>query len=545
MTSGYVRVLRHCWTYLQHEEMVDGAPRRYSPFMHARPPILTVRNLRLACRGSAQSVRPLLSIDCLDLHAGEILGLVGPSGSGKSLFAMSLMGLVREQGISVDGGTILFDGIDMLDGDERTLDAVRGRRISLAFQEPLAALDPAATVRAQLAEPLRTTDEASTPAQNARIVESLAAVGLPCDGRVLNAFPRHDLSGGERQRLLLGLATMLHPDVLIADEPSTQLDPILKVQVGLFLRRLKEERGTASILISHDEGLVRSVADRVIRIRDGRLVPSEQSVIRKQTESADPPEQLSGRVVLEATGLAKYHGRGRRRTAALRDVDLTLHESEFLGVMGASGAGKTTLMRCLAGLTRIDEGTLTIAGRSAERRHPNAVQMIYQDPGSSLDPLMAVGKSIAEGMGRGRQSSTDRREEVLRLMDRMGLPHAFYDRLPRDLSGGERQRVAIARALAAKPAIMIADEPTSALDYDSASRVVEALHTLRVEQPATACVIVSHDLDLLSRLCSSVLVMHGGRIIEKGRMSDVLTFPATAAARELIEASKRLSLSAL
>lgn len=402
---------------------------------------------------------------------GERLGIIGESGSGKSLTALSILGLTD---LPVKG-SVTVDGTQMVGAPDRVARKVRGAKVGMVFQEPMTSLDPLKRV-GKLVPP-----------------ELLAEVGIDRP----EAYP-HELSGGQRQRVLIALALSQNPDYLICDEPTTALDATSQAQVLALIDRLVAERGMGLIFISHDLAVVRRMTERQLVFKDGRIVAPDSEYARQLAAAAAPgppaaPTAL-GAPVVELDNVTVRRG----RTLALDGVSLTIRAGERLGIVGGSGSGKTTLLHTIAGLITPDAGTVQVDG---------SMRMVFQDPYSSLDPRMRVVDSVAEG-----GVDTDRAEEVLA---RVGITD---NRLPREFSGGQRQRISIARAIAAKPDILLADEPVTALDADARDQVLELLDALIGD---ITLIFVSHDLGVVRHLCPSVAVIDGGAIAYRGPIADL------------------------
>lgn len=485
------------------------------------------------------------------LAKGAALGLVGESGSGKSTVASALLGLHRGTGAEV-GGTIRVAGTDVQHASEAQLRGLRGAKAAMVFQDPLSSLDPYYAVGDQIAEVYRVHTKASRRAARARAVDVLDRVGIPDAVRRSRSRP-HEFSGGMRQRALIAMALACEPDLLIADEPTTALDVTVQAQILDLLHALREETGMGLLLVTHDVGVAAESVDDVLVMRHGRAVehgpvaavlgaPAE--TYTRELLAAVPrvdarrlPGNASGseEVVLEATGLRREFGRGKRAFAAVDDVSLTVRRGETLGVVGESGSGKTTLGRMLVGLLEPTAGEVRYEGRLRSGVGP-AVQMVFQDPVSSLNPRRSVGESIADPLrARGDRDEGRVRERVGELLERVGLDPAHFDRYPHEFSGGQRQRVGIARALAAEPRVIVCDEPVSALDVTTQAQVVALLGELQREL-GLALVFVAHDLAVVRQVSDRVAVMRRGRIVESGPADEVYDNPQDPYTRQLLAA---------
>ncbi|WP_369273267.1 dipeptide ABC transporter ATP-binding protein [Streptomyces sp. R11] len=503
------------------------------------------------------------------LEQGAALALVGESGSGKSTVASALLGLHRGTGARV-GGSVEVAGVDVRQASDDEVRRLRGGKAAMVFQDPLSSLDPYYAIGDQIAEVYRTHTRASLRAARARAVEVLDRVGIPDALRRSRSRP-HEFSGGMRQRALIAMALACEPDLLIADEPTTALDVTVQAQILDLLHTLREETGMGLLLVTHDVGVAAESVDEVLVMRHGRSVERgpvadvlgtpEQPYTRellhavprvdapraihegvKEPEGATnaptdvvPADVVPADVVMEATGLRREFGRGKRAFTAVDDVTLTIRRGETLGVVGESGSGKTTLGRMLVGLLEPTAGEVRYGGHARVGVNP-AVQMVFQDPVSSLNPRRTVGESIADPLrARGEGDDGRIRGRVRELLERVGLEAAHYDRYPHEFSGGQRQRVGIARALAADPRVIVCDEPVSALDVTTQAQVVALLGELQREL-GLALVFVAHDLAVVRRVSDRVAVMRGGRIVEEGPADEVYDNPQDPYTKQLLAA---------
>ncbi|MFJ9725610.1 dipeptide ABC transporter ATP-binding protein [Streptomyces sp. NPDC101209] len=484
-----------------------------------------------------------------ELAPGAALALVGESGSGKSTVASALLGLHRGTGARV-GGSVEVAGTDVQRASDDELRRLRGGKAAMIFQDPLSSLDPYYAVGDQIAEVYRVHTRASRRAARARAVEVLDRVGIPDAPRRARSRP-HEFSGGMRQRALIAMALACEPDLLIADEPTTALDVTVQAQILDLLHTLREETGMGLLLVTHDVGVAAESVDEVLVMRHGRVVEhgptgtvltSPLQAYTRELLDAVPrvdapraPSQPSEEIVLEATGLRREFGRGKRAFAAVDDVSLRVHRGETLGIVGESGSGKTTLGRMLVGLLAPTAGQVRHEGHARVGVHP-AVQMVFQDPVSSLNPRRSVGESIADPLrARGERDEQRIRGRVTELLERVGLEGAHYDRYPHEFSGGQRQRVGIARALAADPRVIVCDEPVSALDVTTQAQVVALLAELQREL-GLALVFVAHNLAVVRRVSDRVAVMRQGRIVESGPADEVYDHPRDPYTRQLLAA---------
>ncbi|KUN15958.1 ABC transporter ATP-binding protein [Streptomyces corchorusii] len=483
------------------------------------------------------------------LAKGAALALVGESGSGKSTVAGALLGLHRGTGARV-GGSVRVAGTDVQAASDEELRRLRGAKAAMVFQDPLSSLDPYYAIGDQIAEVYRVHTRVSRRAARARAVEVLERVGIPDAARRSRSRP-HEFSGGMRQRALIAMALACAPDLLIADEPTTALDVTVQAQILDLLHGLREETGMGLLLVTHDVGVAAESVDDVLVMRQGRAVergpvgailaaPAEpytrellDAVPRVDARRTGSP--AGDEVVLEATGVRREFGRGKRAFAAVDDVSVTVRRGETLGVVGESGSGKTTLGRMLVGLLEPTAGEIRYEGRPHTGVNPS-VQMVFQDPVSSLNPRRSVGESIADPLrARGERDEARIRGRVTELLERVGLEGAHYDRYPHEFSGGQRQRIGIARALAAEPRAIVCDEPVSALDVTTQAQVVALLGELQREL-GLALVFIAHDLAVVRQVSDRVAVMRRGRLVEYGAADEVYDSPREPYTKQLLAA---------
>lgn len=495
----------------------------------------------------------------LQVHPGEVLAIVGESGSGKTVTARSILGLLPET--ATTRGAVILDGTDVVGLSSDRLRAVRGTKAAMIFQEPSTALNPVFTVGWQLMEGLRAHGVHSKKQARARAIEMLGRVGIPDPARRVDDYP-HQFSGGQKQRIVIAMALALEPSVILADEPTTALDVTVQAEILDLLRDLRDETGTAIILITHNMGVVADLGDRVAVMLDGEVVETAtarelfaapQHEYTKRLLDAVPrlriadrplPASASGAPVVEARGLViEYPGRlGSGTFRAVHEIDFAIRPGEVLGLVGESGSGKTTIGRAIAGLTPVAGGSLRVLGTEMRgvkertfRAQRRELGFVFQDPATSFNPLLTIAECVAEPLivhGVARNAS-DGRPQVDDLLEAVQLPAAFGDRFPHELSGGQRQRASLARALALDPRLLIADEPTSALDVSVQARVLELFGELQ-ERFGFAALFITHDLAVVDLLAHRVVVLHRGRIAEEGRTAEVLGSPTDDYTRRLI-----------
>lgn len=495
------------------------------------------------------------------LHGGDVLAIVGESGSGKSTSAMGLLGLLPENGrIS---GSVKLAGEELVGASLHRLRQLRGAGIAVIFQEPMTALNPVYTIGFQIVEALQVHNAGMLRVDaKKRALELLAMVELPDPQKAFDSYP-HQLSGGQRQRAMIAQSISCDPRVLIADEPTTALDVTVQAEILELLHHLRSKLDSAIILITHDMGVVADLADRVMVMKDGEVVetgtadslfagathPYTRALLAAVPHLGEAGEASASKddreVVVTMTNVAiEYPKRGRVPAfRAADDINLTIRQGEVLGLVGESGSGKTTIGRAVVGLLPAVEGTLDIVGtnmvginKSNLRAVRRDIGIVFQDPGSSLNPRMPIGESIGEPMRLGGGfTRKDEEARVSLLLDRVQLSAHMRNRYPHELSGGQRQRVGIARALALSPKLLVADEPTSALDVSVQAKVLELFQELQKEL-GFACLFVTHDLAVIDILADRIAVMHRGKIVEQGTRDQVLRNPQEAYTQRLIAA---------
>ena len=525
--------------------------------------LLTADNLSVHFGSGEREVRAVRNIS-FEIGRGETLALVGESGSGKSVSALSILQLLPYPLARHPSGSIRFAGEELIGCPEAALRGVRGNRIAMIFQEPMTSLNPLHTIEKQIGEILKVHKGLGRVEARSRILDLLNQVGLPEAESRLHAYP-HQLSGGQRQRVMIAMALANDPELLVADEPTTALDVTIQAQILKLLKDLQDERGMSILLITHDIGIVRKVSDRVAVMTGGEIVETGPTAeifdnprhdYTRHLLAAEPKGNPAvaddrARAVMEADELKVWfpvkRGVMRRVVGHIKAVDgisVTVREGQTLGVVGESGSGKTTLAM---GLLRLEKsmGPIRFRGRdisgmswSEIRPLRREMQIVFQDPFSSLSPRFSVGQIIEEGLVvHGMAGDYDERRGVIAAaLAEVGLDPDAQDRYPHEFSGGQRQRIAIARAIALKPRFIVLDEPTSALDMSIQAQIVDLLRALQ-ERHGLAYLFISHDLKVVRALADEVIVMRHGRVVEQGSSRQIFESPAQPYTRALIAAA--------
>jgi oligopeptide transport system ATP-binding protein len=523
-------------------------------------PLLAIRDLRVAFATSQGEAPAVRGVD-IEVAAGEVVAIVGESGSGKSQTLLAALGLLPGNGRAT--GSARLEGEELIGASEAKLNRVRGSKVAMIFQEPMSALEPLYTVGEQIAAPLIAHACVSARQARARAGELLEQVGIAHGRARARAYP-HQLSGGERQRAMIAMAIANRPKLLIADEPTTALDVTVQAQILDLLIALQRELGMAMVFVSHDLRLVRRVARRVYVMRAGLVIEAgltgevlarPQAAYTRMLVDAEPagakaPPPAEAGTLLEARDIVVTYmqptGLLTRawRVQAVDGVDLTLRRGQTLGIVGESGSGKSTLARALLRLTPCT-GRLTFEGRDLQALNARALrplrrkmQLIFQDPFGSLSPRLSIGAIITEGLRAHApgMSARERDAEAVRALEAVGLDPALRGRTPDASSGGQRQRIAIARALILKPALVVLDEPTSALDRSVQHDILALLRALQDAHGLTY-LFITHDLAVVRAMADEILVMKGGKVVERGPTEAIFERPAEDYTRRLIQAA--------
>lgn len=556
-------------------DVQDLAPHyRLDRDTHSVQPLLDAQNIRVKFKVDGGYVEAVKAVS-FQLYAGETVAIVGESGSGKSVTARTIMGLLPKKAVVDTGSVIDFSGINqsvrnLLNFSEREMRDLRGKKISMIFQEPMTSLNPIYSIGTQLIEAILIHQKLSKKVAFKRAVELLRAVQIPTPELKMHQYP-HQLSGGQRQRIMIAIALANDPDILIADEPTTALDVTVQAQILNLIRDLQKSRGMSVILITHDLTVVRQFSDYVYVMQFGEVKehnttqalfnapkhPYTQKLLSSEPSGSAPPIEKHSPVVLDAKDvLVKFqikHGSFFKpqidEIIAVNHLSLTLHKHETLGIVGESGSGKTTFGQALLrlidnqnGLIKFKEERLDGKSREALRPLRSKIQIVFQDPFSSLNPRMSIGQIIEEGLIINQIGSdkNERLERIKKALRDAGMPDNILARFPHEFSGGQRQRIAIARAIALEPELILLDEPTSALDLSVQAQIIQLLRHLQVTY-GLSYLFISHDLKVVKALCHRVIVMQHGNIVEQGDVESVLNTPQTDYTRRLVKAAFEIS----
>lgn len=553
-------------------------------------PLISVQNLRVSFGKESHPLEILHTIS-FDILENEIVGIVGESGSGKSVTSLAIMGLLQEKQSHLSG-KILFEGKDLLTIDEKLYRNLRGKEIAMIFQEPMSALNPSLKCGFQVSETLRLHLKMNSVEAKKEVISLFEKVKLPRPQDIFNSYP-HQISGGQMQRVMIAMAIACKPKLLIADEPTTALDVTVQKEIISLLKSIQQETKMAMLFISHDLSLVSEIADRVVVMYKGDIVETASTEELFKTPKAEYTKALlesrpslnvrlqklptiasiasntfkpkvvkagerakkhkliyTQKPILEVRNLEKYYFSNvgifakREIVKAVDNVSFSVFEGETLGLVGESGCGKSTLGRTIMQLEKATTGSikyrgkeLTTLSKTELRTLRKEIQIIFQDPYSSLNPRIMIGEALMEPMevhGLGN-SKKDRKERVMTLLDKVGLGQSYFYRYPHELSGGQRQRVGIARTIAVEPKLVICDESVSALDISVQAQVLNLLNELKQNFGFTY-IFISHDLAVVKYMSDQLLVMNSGKIEELGDADEIYANPQTAYSKKLIEA---------
>lgn len=524
--------------------------------------MLSVRNLEIDFRLPDDGVFHAVKNISFDIQKGETFALVGESGSGKSVTALSIMQLLGQN--AVMRGSIRLGEQELMAAPENVMRKVRGKRISMIFQEPMTALNPLHTVEKQIIEILRLHNKITVTEARQRTIDLLTQVGIPDPETRLLSYP-HQLSGGQRQRVMIAMALANEPEILIADEPTTALDVTVQKQILELLKKLQAERNMAMLLITHDLGIVRHMAQRVGVMKNGEIVEqgaTEQiftapqheytkKLLGSQPKGAPQPVPVGALQILNVNAIKVYFPikRGLLQSTvgyvkAVDGVNITLRAGETVGVVGESGSGKSTLAYGILRLVKAD-GVIAFDGKDLAKLHKNELrplrrdmQIVFQDPFGALSPRLTVADIIAEGLlvHERQLSAAERDAHVCEVLTEVGLDPTARHRYPHEFSGGQRQRISIARAIILKPKLIILDEPTSALDVSVQAQIIELLRGLQ-QKYQLAYIFISHDLRVVRAMAHEIIVLKDGKVVESGPSERIFTAPRQDYTRKLLDAA--------
>ena len=527
--------------------------------------LLDIQDLSVDFRTEGGTVHAVKGLS-LSIQQGETVALVGESGSGKSVTALSVLQLLPYPTASHPGGSVRFEGRELLGAPANTMRTVRGNRVAMVFQEPMTSLNPLHSIEKQLGETLRLHKGMAKTEARHRTLELLHLVGLAEAERRLTAFP-HELSGGQRQRVMIAMALANEPALLIADEPTTALDVTIQAQILQLLKSLQRRFNMAMLFITHDLTIVRKIADRVCVMQQGEVVetgpttrifeapehPYTQRLIQAQPSGTAPPAAEAAALVRTEDLRVWYPIRAgllRRTIDHVKAVDgltFTVRAGQTVGVVGESGSGKTTLglalLRLIASRGAIYFRDSLIQGLRSQALRPlrREMQIIFQDPFGSLSPRLSIGQIVEEGLRiHGTLSTAEAREEaIIAALREVGLDPDSRHRYPHEFSGGQRQRVAIARALVLRPAFIVLDEPTSSLDVSVQAQILVLLQKLQRDHNL-AYLFISHDLKVVRAMANYLVVMYHGKVVEEGPTEAIFSHPRDAYTKRLLAASLNL-----
>jgi len=530
------------------------------------PILLSVKDLRVDFRTSEGVFNAVKGVT-FDIRKGQTTALVGESGSGKSVTAMSVMQLLPYPRAVHPSGSITFDGQEIVGSGEGFMRTLRGKRISIIFQEPMTSLNPLHSIERQIGEVLKVHQRMNDVDTRKRVLELLDLVGLTRLKDRLSAYP-HELSGGQRQRVMIAMALANNPDLLIADEPTTALDVTVQAQILELLQSLKDKLDMSLLLITHDLSIVEKMADHVCVMKNGEIVEQNaapalfanpQHDYTKMLLAAQPkgnaiPANQNAPVIMQGRDIKvhfprqkNFFGKVKEWVKAVDGIDVTCRAGQTVGVVGESGSGKTTLGLAMLRLTssqgeiKFKDHIISGLDRNETRSLRSKMQIVFQDPFGSLSPRMSIGQIIGEGLEVHRTdiSKAAREELVVQALRDVNLDPDTRHRYPHEFSGGQRQRVAIARAMVLKPEFLVLDEPTSALDVSVQAQIVDLLRGLQ-EKYNLAYMFISHDLRVVRAMAHDLIVMKDGKVVEQGPAQAIFDHPQTEYTKALLDAALAL-----
>ena len=530
--------------------------------------LLDIKDLSIGFKTYGQN-RPVLHKVNLYVNEGERVSLIGQSGSGKTVTMRSVIGTLPMPPGNVENGSIFYKGSSLLDLSKQERNRLKGTGISIVLQDPMLSFNPVLTIKRQMDDIVRYSDirmgvKRSVKEREAHLIETLQKVRLQDGERILESYPMM-LSGGMRQRVLIGMALLNKPKLLIADEPGTALDVTTQDEILTLLNNLVAEEGLSLLLITHNLGVVRKMADRVYVMEHGKIVETGNRDAIFQAPKHEYTKKLMGAVPpLYGNKVKTINYKGSTPAIELKtinkdfktrsgffnnkidvfraanDVSLTINQGDIYGIAGESGSGKTTVAKMILGLTEPNNGEIKLFGRSINEfkgtsEFRKLIQIVYQNPGSSLNPRRTVADQLSVPLKFSGYESSQIKNRIYELLELVDLPQNYAGMYPHELSGGQKQRVAIARALSVNPKILVLDEPTSALDVLVQSTVIDLLNRLRKEFDLTY-IFISHDLSLMRNFCNRVAIMFRGNIVETGNVTKIFEHPSHAYTRALLSA---------
>lgn len=563
------------------------------------PSLLSIRNLSIAFSNEGEKTIAVKN-SSIDIKKGELVAIVGESGSGKSVTAMSLLQLLPAKDTTIKGKMFFYrreqQPLDLAAASEKEIKAIRGKKISMIFQEPMTSLNPVFTCGKQVMEAIMLHEKADRKTAREKTIALFEKVKLPNPEAILKRYP-HELSGGQKQRVMIAMAISCNPSLLIADEPTTALDVTVQKTILELIKELQLQNNMGVILITHDLGVVADIADRIVVMYKGEIVEQGNAkeilqtpqhvytkallacrpagktkgtrlpVVSDFTETNDQSSTLHTQysttnnqqpttnnqqpTVLKVENLCvhyplkkKLFGSTKEFFKAVDDVSFEVKQGEILGLVGESGCGKTTLGRTILQLTPATSGNILLGDtditsyKAAElRRMRRDLQIVFQDPYGSLNPRLTIGNAILEPLQVHHilSNKNERKEKVIELLEKVNLKADHFNRYPHQFSGGQRQRICIARALALNPSFLIFDESVSALDVSVQAQVLNLLTDLKQEFNFTS-IFISHDLSVVHYISDRIMVMHKGKIVEEGTAAQIWQHPQQDYTKQLIEA---------